>query len=104
MKLFYAFLCILLLSACGKKGVSVPKDVLPFDKMAEVMTDVQLADAASREHLLPQKYSERHELWLFDILNKHKTDTATYFRSLRFYSENIELLDSLNTLILVKLE
>ncbi len=86
---------LLFLMACGKGHNAIPDNVLSLQKMADVMTDIHLADAASREELLPAKYSERQELWLFEVLKKHQTDTATYFRSLHFYSEHIELLDSI---------
>lgn len=98
------FLLIFISLGCGKKTVVIPDDVLPLPKMADVLTDVELADAASRENLLPQKYIERKELWLFDVLEKHQTDTATYFRSLQFYSEHMELMDSLYARIRVNLQ
>jgi len=104
MKKGIFFLMLLWSFACGQKTTVIPDGVLPLTQMADVLTDIELADAAARENLLPEKYTERQELWLFDVLEKHQTDTATYFRSLQFYSEHTELMDSLYARIRVNLQ
>lgn len=63
-----------------------------MDKMSAIITDIQLADAAYKMDLLPEKYKNNPEKYYLEILTSHQTDSATYNKSFLFYSENPVLL------------
>jgi hypothetical protein len=63
--------------------------------MVAILTDMQLADAASRERLLPEDYLKDPKRWYLDIMQAHQTDTATFSASLRFYVQDPEKLSKI---------
>lgn len=83
------FVIALALFSCTSKQ---KPDVLPIDKMSDIITDIQLADAAYKLELLPEKYKDQPQQYYLEILNYHQTDTATYNKSMRYYAENPILL------------
>jgi len=79
----------ILLFSCTPKQKT---DVLPIDKMTDIITDVQLADAAYKLELLPEVYKSNPEKYYLEILSSHGTDTTMYNKSMQFYAENPLLL------------
>lgn len=86
----YFFAGIVLLSACGSK--KTPNDVIPPGKMTEIITDLQLADAAYKLQMLPGEYKDQPQKYFIEILTAHQTDTATYNKSMLYYAQNPKLL------------
>lgn len=82
-------LTALILFSCESKQ---KPDVLSMDKMSDIITDIQLADAAYKLELLPEKYKDQPEQYYLEILNYHQTDTAAYNKSMKYYAENPILL------------
>lgn len=70
----------------------VPPGIIPVEQMIEVMTDLELSDAASKLDILPENYKFRRDRIYLDVLGAHQTDTASFHKSLRFYTANPELL------------
>jgi hypothetical protein len=89
MQLRISLLVIFILFSCQPKKQT---DVLSMDKMAAIITDIQLADAAYKMDLLPETYKYHPEKYYLEILATHQTDSATYNKSFLFYSENPVLL------------
>ncbi len=89
MQLRIAFLVLIILFSCQPKKQA---DVLSMDKMAAIITDIQLADAAYKMDLLPETYKNTPEKYYLEILATHQTDSATYNKSFLYYSENPILL------------
>lgn len=79
------YLLILLLLGCTSP---TPKDILPEDKLVSIITDLQMADAAYKLKMLPEKYSNQPEKYFLEILANHQVDSATYHKSMRFYAED----------------
>lgn len=86
----YFFVGIILLFACQSK--QMPADILPPAKMTEIITDLQLADAAYKLQMLPPAYKDQPQKYFLEILASHQTDSTTYNRSMLFYAENPKLL------------
>ncbi|WP_234736482.1 DUF4296 domain-containing protein [Tellurirhabdus bombi] len=76
--------------SCQTTSETTPSDVLPEDKMAEVLTEIHLAEAkASKLGVISADSTTLiYKRLESQIYKKHKIDTAAYFRSYRYYSSN----------------
>lgn len=54
--------------------------------MVLILTDLQLAESASRLQLLPEDYLKNPDKWYIEVMNAHKTDTTIFSKSLNYYS------------------
>jgi len=86
----FVFAGIILLVACQPK--KIPADILPPGKMTEIITDLQLADAAYKLQMLPPAYKDQPIKYFVEILATHQTDSVTYNKSMLYYAENPKLL------------
>jgi hypothetical protein len=86
-------LCILF-SACGQKEkqVVIPADILPKEKMSQVLTDIHLAQAEVNLHSLPDSTKKEpidfQKIFVKDTISQHQ-----YEESLAFYIDHPELLN-----------
>jgi hypothetical protein len=83
------FAGFLLLFSCNSKP---NVQVLSQQEMVDIITDIQLADAAYKLDMLPATYKNQPQKYYLEILASHQTDSAMYNRSLHFYAENPLLL------------
>lgn len=85
------FLLLLLLAACaGNDGVSKPDDLIPADKMADILTEVHLAESQVGRYALRTADSSN---MVFNRLNqnimkKFDVDTSAYRQSYIYYSSH----------------
>jgi hypothetical protein len=107
MKRFFCLLvtayCLLLLS-CGEKEkqTTIPANILPKEKMAQVITDIHIAEAEAGIHALPDSTSKG----LISFQKVFEKDTITkrqYEESLTFYIDHPQLLDTVYTQVLNEL-
>jgi hypothetical protein len=83
------------------KRVSIPADVLPEEKMAQVMVDIHLLEAAlnvgtyAKDNMTMQNIRPSS-----DILKKNGVTKPEYDRSFDFYSRNPKLLAEVYNLVL----
>jgi hypothetical protein len=90
MQLRIAFFAVIfLLFSCQSKQ---QPNVLSMDKMSDIITDIQLADASYKLDLLPEVYKNHPEKYYLEILAHHQTDSIAYNRSMQYYAENPILL------------
>jgi len=85
------------LFACGQeemKLVVIPSDVLPQKKMAQVISDIHIAEAEASMGALPNSTST-DKLSFQKIFEKNEITEAQYDTSLSFYIEHPELLDTI---------
>jgi len=80
----FFLLFFLTLGACKKRAAE--PDVLSKQKMVEVLTDMQLAEAAARLRLMPEDYKREPEKWYLELMEAHGTDTSEFSLSLKYYS------------------
>jgi len=88
--LFVSALIIAGFIACKK--TSTPSDILPESKMVDIITDIQLTDAAFKQDMIPQKYKKNPQSYYLDILAAYQTDSAQYQNSLLYYSEDPKVI------------
>lgn len=105
-------LCVVfVVSSCGQeeKQVAVPSDILPKEKMAQVITGIHIAEAEANMQKLPdlpalQAGSASTEKSSFEnIFKKHKITKEQYEKSLSFYIDHPELLDQVYEKVLNEL-
>jgi hypothetical protein len=91
MKKLLTILLFSLLFSCTKQETSIPEDVLPKDKMAEVLTDFQLAETVVRLQL---NYKDSiTESSLFDkVFEKHQISKEQFDKSFTFYTKHPTIL------------
>lgn len=77
---------VLLFAGCAKPDQQ-HSTILPKEKMIAILTDMQLAEAATDLRLMPDEYLRKPEKWYVEIMEAHQTDTATFSASLRHYIE-----------------
>ena len=104
MKKLAAFFGILILfSSCqGIQKSDEPEDLIPEDKMVEVLTDISLLQGARsyNKELMNQK-GINVEKYVFE---KYDIDSLQYIRSNRYYSENYKEYEDIYSKVKVRLE
>ena len=99
MRIFFV-LIIVFLSACSSE---IPEDVLPPDKMQQVMWDIMLADEMILQYKMTDSSFARaakQSRYYQSIFRIHNTSEETFKKSTKFYMEHPALfkpiLDSMN--------
>jgi hypothetical protein len=92
---FTLLLTLLALSACSRKEEALPDGILDRDALVPVLVDVHLAQASVA--ILRTSDTTAHAMgdYMDDILKRHKLDTATYARTIRYYGEHPDRLSDL---------
>lgn len=95
---------ICVLSSCGEKEttVEIPANILPKEKMVQVLTDVHLAEAEANLRTLPDSAS-KEPIGFQKIFDKDSITKKQYEESLTFYIDHPVLLDSIYTQVLNEL-
>ncbi|MFA8300270.1 MAG: DUF4296 domain-containing protein [Hyphomicrobiales bacterium] len=96
MKRFWVFiLLILIIYSCSDK-VSIPKGVIPPDKMTNIMIELQIADAAisfrKNRGLDFEDYQSPYYQYVF---NKYDVDASLFKESMAFYDKNPKILEQM---------
>lgn len=103
LKSIVAFLLISVFISCGKKTVSIPSDVLPKKQMIEVMTDVQLAEAAKDVAMSEDKTKNTIQEYYAFIFNKHRITKEQFQKSFDFYKTHPELMEEIYSEVINRL-
>ena len=94
MKKIVLFLCITIFqSSCAEKEISIPDDVMKQKEMTAILTDVHIAQASLTSRIPIDSSSFSMNDYLNTILKNHKTKREDFLRSLKFYSDNPEILE-----------
>ncbi|MEO6523493.1 MAG: DUF4296 domain-containing protein [Mucilaginibacter sp.] len=78
------------------KDKKIPDDVVPIHEMAALLTDIHIVDGSLYE--VPQQMDTltKHGLGMYmAVFKMHHIDTATFKRSITFYSSQPILLDQM---------
>lgn len=82
----------LTLAACSSNKVDIPKGVLPKDKMAQVVADIQLLEAVHKDmgvFGIERKHISDTSFMI--VYNKHKISVEQFDSSYSFYTRHPEL-------------
>jgi hypothetical protein len=90
-----ALLCILVFSCITPPRI--PDDVLPKEKMVQMIADIHMVESRVGQLSLRSMDSAYvlEKVWEEKVYKKYNTDSATYKRSFRFYSENPEYMEEI---------
>ncbi len=93
MKKVITFLSVIILfTACSKKEVTIPENILKQKEMTAVLTDIHIAQAAIGNKLYNDSSNYKMNDYLAYILKQHKIEREVFLMSLKFYSANPEIL------------
>lgn len=95
MKKIITILCIVFIAACTsiEDRVAIPDTVLSQEKMADVLVDVHLLEAALNVNALSRDQQIMNSIHPdSDVLKKHNVTKEKYQESFTFYSQNPLLL------------
>lgn len=103
MNRYLALFFSLFIVAC--QGPSIPKNIIPREKMKRILTDIHYADAYAYQEFRGDSVYKAVSGMYLQILEKHRVDTAKFTRSFRFYVNHpgmldrmySEMIDSLNS-------
>jgi len=95
---FTVAICFMLgvfVTGCWKKQAPPPENTIHPDTMASILTEIHLAQAAVSMNVASDSIRFTTGDYLPEIFKKHHTTQQQFDRSLRFYSGNPGLLDSI---------
>ena len=101
-KLLFSLLFICILFSCGEqqKKITVPPDILPKEKMAQVIADIHIAEAEINLNTPPPLPGEpgdslsKKRIRFENIFEKNQITKSQYDISIVFYIAHPELLDT----------
>lgn len=92
INLMISFLLLIAFSCSNKKK---PSDILEERKMISIMTDLHIMDGYMSSLMYNDSVRIKGKNFYATIYDKHKVSPAEYERSLKYYSMNPVLLDSM---------
>jgi hypothetical protein len=87
------FVLLAALWSCGEEIPPIPDDVLKQQQMTAVLTDVHLAQAAINIKSQTDSTPNNMNDYIAYILKQHGVGKEDFLRSLKFYSNNPDLLE-----------
>lgn len=100
MKKLLSILIIVFASACSSENEK-PEDVLSKDEMVGILLDIHLAEARVSQAKMPLDSSLNYYVFLEKgIFEKHRIDSATYRKSMEYYTFHIMELDEIYEAVL----
>lgn len=100
--LILVYFTLIFLTACTSN--TSKKDIIEPDKMVEVLTDIHLVDGYISTFMQSDTLKQRASSYYTAIYKHHNIDSLTYKRSLKYYSKNPKLLDTIYFKVERKLE
>ena len=89
--LFIFFLC------CGdpaEENVVIPENILPREKIAQIITDIHVAEAEINLLAISDSTLKR-PIYFKEIFNKHQITQQQYEESLAFYIDHPKILNKI---------
>lgn len=96
----------LIVIACSNdhESVQIPDEVIPFEKMSDIMLDVQLMESqVENQRLADPSIMDSIGKFYAAVFQKHNVQKVQYDSSLVFYAKHFRLLDSLYNNVFTKL-
>ena len=99
-KIILVFLCTLLFACSEKQAEKIPDTVLSKEKMAEVMVDIHLQEAAMNLNTNPGVIASAQPEVNADALKKNNIIKKQYDESFTYYTQNPEQLAEIYQMVL----
>lgn len=98
----YTLYLVFLLCSCGQETEKIPSDILSKEKMAQVITDIHIAEAETHLLTFPDS-SSNEKISFLKIFEKHHITKEQYETSLSFYIDHPEMLNEIYQKVLNEL-
>jgi Domain of unknown function (DUF4296) len=102
-KIAFIFICLVLFSCSEEKEQTMPVDILSKQKMAEVMIDVHLLEAAMNLNTYRFDPKTKGNSATFDVFTKNKITKKMYDDSFEYYTQQPEQLTEIYQIVLENL-
>jgi hypothetical protein len=88
-RFYFAFIgiTIILMSCTSNTIYKKPDDLIPKNKMIELMTDIYIANAATNVHNI---HEERQKNYMYLVYKKYGIDSAQFAGSNQYYISKID--------------
>ena len=104
MKHLLFVIIILTLSGCDRNTGNKPSDLIPQDKMIQVLVDIHVADAVVEHKLGTQTPNLPLTNALYErIYQNHGITAAQYKSSYKYYEAHPDLMDRIYTQVITEL-
>lgn len=101
-KLFFALLVLFVISCSNSQ--QPPSDIIPRDTLISVIVDMHIADVILLNPNVQSKISDISSNQLYQsILNKYNINKERFNKSMNYYANNPEVLDSIYDIVIERL-
>lgn len=90
LKIHTVFICLFLVSCTSNTILEKPDDLIPPDKMTDILTDMFIANGAE---LATNKQGNRNVNYFYAITSKYGIDSTRFNRSNYYYTSQIDAYD-----------
>ena len=95
--------CLVLIACANEKNI-IPENVLPINKMAEVMADINLQEASLGQNINTGIKVDTTKATIdFEVFKKHNITKKQYQESFDFYTMHLDSLNKIYELVLTNL-
>ena len=102
-KLITLLLLVTTLIACSKKKPAIPEDLISMKELQEILSEIHLAQAASSNAVLSDSTLYNNKEYVNYILKQHNIEREKFLKSMKFYTENPELLEEVYDSVITQL-
>lgn len=92
LKIHTVFICLFLVSCTSNTILEKPDDLIPPDKMTDMLTDMFIANGAE---MAANKQGNREVNYFYAITSKYGIDSARFNRSNYYYTSQIDAYDAI---------
>lgn len=101
-KIFFAFVVLFIFSCSNSK--QPPTDIIPRDTLISVIVDMHIADVILLNPNVQSKISDISSNKLYQtVLNKYNITRERFNKSMDYYANNPEVLDSIYDIVIERL-
>lgn len=102
--LFAVFISLLFFSCSEKPDRKIPEGLISEEKMVELLTDIQLIEGAVSKKILNKIDGKKESpLYYQKAFEKHNVTEDQFELSVRYYTENPEVLQAIYEDVLIEL-
>ena len=104
MKKYLAVIFLLtFLFSCSKKKTSIPEGILPMRELQQVLAEIHLGQAASSNAVMTDSSLYSNKEYVNYILKKHNINREDFLKTMKFYTENPDLLEEVYDSVITQL-
>jgi hypothetical protein len=101
VKRIFCILSLAVLASCGQQGDNTPKNLLPEQKLVQILADVHVAEARIENRIVyPDTAMMLYGLEQQRILEAHGVEEQLFRDTYRYYLSDIKKMDKLYEIIL----